>query len=88
MVKFLLHKPIAVTMTFIAILILGIVSLTRIPVSLMPDIAIPEITVQVSDENMPAREIENTTIRILRQQLMQIAHLEDIKSETIDNSLV
>lgn len=84
MVKFLLHKPIAVTMTFIAILILGMVSLTRIPVSLMPDIAIPEITVQVSQENTSARELENTVVRILRQQLLQVAHLEDIKSETID----
>jgi multidrug efflux pump subunit AcrB len=86
MVKFLLNKPIAVTMTFIAIMVLGIFSLTKIPVSLMPDIAIPEITVQVSSENTPARELENSIVRSLRQQLMQVSHLDDINSETIDGS--
>jgi multidrug efflux pump subunit AcrB len=86
MVKFLLNKPIAVTMTFIAIMVLGIFSLTKIPVSLMPDIAIPEITVQVSSNNTPARELEGSIVRQLRQQLMQVSHLDDINSETIDGS--
>ena len=89
MVKFLLNKPIAVTMTFIVIMIVGLVSVTKIPVSLMPDIAIPEITVQVSSENTPARELENSIVRPLRQQLMQVAHLDDINSETSDgNSII
>jgi multidrug efflux pump subunit AcrB len=86
MVKFLLNKPIAVTMTFIAIMIVGMVSVTKIPVSLMPDIAIPEITVQVSSENTPARELENSIVRSLRQQLLQVAHLDDINSETSDGN--
>ena len=86
MVKFLLNKPIAVTMTFIAIMIVGIVSMTRIPVSLMPDIAIPEITVQISETNVSARELENSVVRPIRQQLMQVAHLNDITSETTDGN--
>ncbi len=86
MVKFLIKRPIAVTMTFIAILVLGIVAATRIPVSLMPDIDIPEITVQVSVRNTSARELENTVVNLLRRQLMQVAHLADIKSETRDGN--
>lgn len=86
MVKFLLNKPIAVTMTFIAIMIVGLVSTTRIPVSLMPDVAIPEITVQISEANTSARELENSVVRPIRQQLMQVAHLDDIKSETTDGN--
>ena len=84
MVKFLLNKPIAVTMTFIALMIIGIVTTTQLPVSLMPDVAIPEITVQISESNISARELENSVVRPIRQQLMQVAHLDDIKSETID----
>ncbi|MDA3878842.1 MAG: efflux RND transporter permease subunit [Prolixibacteraceae bacterium] len=88
MVKFLINKPIAVTMVFVAILSLGIVSLTKLPVSLMPDIAIPEITVQVSGENMAARELENSVVSRLRSQLMQVAHLADVHSETRDGSAI
>ena len=48
MFKTLLHRPIAVTMALIAIVTLGILALGHIPVSLMPDIDIPRITVQMS----------------------------------------
>lgn len=81
MVRFLISRPIAVTMSFIAILILGVVAMNYIPVSLMPDIDIPEITVQVSVPNSTARELENTVVKPLRRQLMQLSHLADITSE-------
>jgi len=68
-------------MSFIAILVLGIFAMNFIPVSLMPDIDIPEITVQVSDPNTTARELENTIVQPIRRQLMQVAHLADITSE-------
>lgn len=71
-------------MIYLALLVLGVVSLKQIPVSLMPDIDIPEITVQLSEPDMSARELENSIVKTLRQQLMQVAHLEDIKSETQD----
>ncbi|MFA5327371.1 MAG: efflux RND transporter permease subunit [Prolixibacteraceae bacterium] len=81
MIRFLIRRPIAVTMSFIAILVLGIVAINYIPVSLMPDIDIPEITVQVSVPNISARELENTVVKPLRRQLMQLSHLSDITSE-------
>ena len=89
MIKFLIGRPIAVTMSFIAILILGVFAMNFIPTSLMPDIDIPEITVQVSDPNTTARELENTVIQPIRRQLMQVAHLADITSECRnENSVV
>lgn len=86
MVRFLLNKPIAVSMTYIALVILGISAMLQLPVSIMPNIAIPEITVQVQHQSMSARELENNVVSMLRQQLMQVDHLEDIKSETINGS--
>ncbi len=86
MVKFLIKRPIAVTMTFIAILILGLVASFRIPVSLMPSIDIPRITVQVSGDGMSARELENTVIRSLRNQLMQVSHMSGLNSEARDGT--
>ncbi len=82
MVKFLIHRPIAVVMTFIAILLLGAVASGLLPVSLMPDISIPEISVQVNYPGKSVREIENGVVRKLRQNLMQVPHLDDINSES------
>lgn len=86
MVKFLINRPIAVIMSFLAILFLGIITAINIPVSLMPDIDIPEITVQVSYPDVPAREVENTVVSHLRNQLRQVGHLDQIESESRDGS--
>ncbi len=89
MIKFLIHRPISVMMAFIALFIIGIVTYLNLPVSLLPDIDIPEITVQVSGSNASAREIENTVVTPLRQQLLQVNKLRDIRSETRDgNSII
>lgn len=88
MVKFLIHKPIAVLMTTLGILILGVYAFGFIPVSLMPDIDIPEITVQVSADNMSARQLEDAIVKPLRQNLMQLSHLKDIKSEASNENAI
>ena len=69
--------------------LLGLVSGGLLPVSLLPDIQIPEITVQVSHPNTSARELENLVVRPLRQQLLQVGRLSDIESESRDgNALI
>lgn len=84
MIKFLIHRPIAVIMTFIAVLTLGLVASGLLPVSLMPGIAIPEITVQVIRTGESARQVEEGIMLPLRYHLMQVPHLDDITSESRD----
>ena len=88
MVKFLISRPISVLMTFIALFILGIITYLNIPVSLLPDIAIPEITIQITSGNTSARELENTVVSPVRQQLLQLSKLRDIRTETRDGSAI
>ena len=73
-------------MSFTACFLIGWVTYFTLPVSLLPDIAIPEITVQISGKNSSARELENTVVKPIRSQLMQVAGLSDIESETRDRA--
>ena len=57
MIKFLIQRPIAVLMAFTACFIIGLVTYSTLPISLLPNIAIPEITVQVASANTSAREL-------------------------------
>ena len=82
MLNNLIRRPIAVTMVCIAIVVLGVLALRYIPVSLMPDIAIPKITVQVNANGMSADEVEKTMVGPLRSQLAQVANLKDIQTES------
>ena len=83
---FLIRRPIAVLMAFTACFIVGMVTYFTLPVSLLPDIAIPEITVQVAVPNTSARELENTVVKPLRQQLIQVGKLKDMDSQTRDGA--
>ena len=84
MFKELIHRPIAVSMVLIAVMVLGITAITLLPVSLVPDIDIPQISVQVSSPDKSAREINETMMNGLRQELVQVQHLDDITCEVRD----
>ncbi len=84
MVKFLLDRPIAVIMAFLAATILGAVTYFALPVSLLPGIDIPQITVQISGDGVGARELENTVTSPVRRQLLQVGGVSEIKSVTRD----
>lgn len=80
MLRTFLHRPIAVTMSLIAIVTLGVLAFQRIPVSLMPDIDVPRIVVQMSAQGSSAREIEQQMVSPMRQQLSQVGGLKSIES--------
>lgn len=89
MVRFLLYRPIAVTVTLLSILVMGIVAMNYIPVSLMPDIHVPEITVQLSYPDASARQMEESVVSSLRRSLLPVQGLSNMTSETRDgNSLI
>lgn len=81
-VRNLINRPVAVSMFIIALMVVGMVSFKFIPISLMPDIDIPQITVQVSYPGASVREMESNVLKPLRNQLMQVNGLKNIRSES------
>lgn len=88
MIRFLVQRPTAVLVSFLGIFIIGIITYLNIPISLLPHIPIPEITVQIEGKNKAARDLEANVVAPVRQQLIQINNLQDIQSETRDGSAV
>ena len=86
MVNFLIHRPIAVTMVFLALLLIGLATTFRLPVSLMPDIDIPVVSIRISSTDLPARQLENTVVKPLRNVMKEVNNVETMKSETRDGS--
>lgn len=85
MIGKLIERPIAVTMSIIAVVVLGLVAISMLPVSLMPDVEIPQVTVQISAPGYSAREVDNTIVKSLSPQLMQTQHLKELRCESKDN---
>ena len=81
MVRFLVKRPIGTTMVYLAIIWLGILASRSLPVSLLPDVDIPKITIQVSYQQFSPDQIEKNILKPLRNELLQVLSLSDIQSE-------
>ncbi|MDP3452432.1 MAG: efflux RND transporter permease subunit [Bacteroidales bacterium] len=86
MIGKLIERPIAVTMTIIAVIVLGVVAIGMLPVSLMPEVDIPRITVQVNAPGYSAREIDQRMLKGLKNQFRQLSSLKELRSEASNNS--
>lgn len=85
MVEFLIRRPIATLMSFTAIVLLGLAASFYIPVSLLPDINIPEITIHIRNENASVEVFERAVVTPFRKQLLQVSGLKNIQSKTDGN---
>lgn len=82
----LLDRPVSVTMTLLVFVVLGVVGIFRLPVSLVPEMDMPRITVQIAAGEMSAEEIDKSVTSPLRSALVQMEHLKDIRTESKDGS--
>lgn len=73
-------------MILLVFIVLGCLGIGRLPVSLIPDIDVPYVTVQVTARDMSARELDDAVVRPLRQTLVQIGHLKDVRAESKDGT--
>ena len=82
MISYLIHRPIAVLTGTFSLFLLGVIALFNIPVSLMPDIDIPEITIRIEAQELTSFELEKGIVEPLKRSLLQTTHLDKIHAET------
>ncbi len=75
-----IKKPIMMTMVILAFVIFGIVSFTRLPIDLMPDVEFPFVTVQTIYIGAGPEDIETSVIKPLEEQLSTVNELKNITS--------
>lgn len=78
-------KPITTVLVYVAIAILGLFSLTRLPIDLYPDIEQNAIMVITSYPGASAADIETNVSRPLENVLNSVSDLKHITSESKEN---
>ncbi|MBW3470238.1 efflux RND transporter permease subunit [Arthrospiribacter ruber] len=81
MVRFLLARPIAVLMTFLALMVFSVIVFRTLPISLLPPIDVPQILVKVNYPNASPEAIEQNVLSPIREGLMTLGGLEDMDSK-------
>jgi hydrophobic/amphiphilic exporter-1 (mainly G- bacteria), HAE1 family len=74
------------TMISAIVILLGAISLTRLPVDLLPDIQQPTITVRVNYPGVGPLEMEELVTRPLEQALSAVAGLEQLNSQSSEGN--
>ena len=84
--RFAIHRPVMMAMISAVIILLGGISLSRLPVDLMPDITRPTVNVRVSYSGVGPLEMEELVTRPLEQQMSAISGLEEMTSTSQEGS--
>ncbi len=81
-----IERPITMFMLSAVVMLIGGLSLARLPVDLMPDVSFPSITVRVSYGGVGPLEMEELVTRPIEQALSAVAGLERLESTSQEGS--
>lgn len=77
------RRPIATSMLLLAAVLLGLISLTRLEVTLLPDVTPTELAVWVPYEDAAAPEIEESVVRPIEEALAGARGVRRIESRVV-----
>ena len=83
--KTAINKPITTGLIFVAVIVLGLFSLSRLPIDQMPEMDPPYVTVMTSYPGANASEIETNITKIIENSLNSVDGLKNITSNSRDN---
>lgn len=84
--EFSIKRPIFVIMLTLVVIVLGFISLSRIPIDLMPDITYPTLNVSTSYGNTAPEEMEQIITRPIEEALSSVPGVEEIYSVSSQGS--
>lgn len=83
--EYSVSRPVTVLMVTLSVLVLGVISLGRLPLTLLPEFSSSSLTVNVDYPSSSPEEVERTVTRPLEEALSTLNNLEEISS-TSSNS--
>lgn len=87
--RFSVAHPIAVTMRILALVLLGAVCLTKLPVDLLPKVTLPTVVVSTTWPNVAPEEMESQITRPIELAVSSVPGIQQLTSNsTMGNSSV
>ncbi len=78
--RFAVTRPVFTSMVVFIVIILGGISLSRLPIDLMPDITYPSMTISTTYENASPLEIEELITRPVEEAMSAVPGVEEVSS--------
>ncbi|NQT54828.1 MAG: efflux RND transporter permease subunit [Desulfobacteraceae bacterium] len=77
---FSVRRPVFTIMAALIVIILGLVSLTRLPIDLMPDVTYPILSISSDYENAGPEEVEELITRPIEEAMSAVPGAEEVTS--------
>src|SRR5512133_1198470 len=81
-------RPVTTILIFVALMVMGLYSLMKLPVDLYPEMELPFVVVYTSYPGASASDIESNVTRPLESSLNSVSNLKEITSTSSDASSV
>ncbi|MBN2382116.1 efflux RND transporter permease subunit [bacterium] len=78
--EYAIDKPVTTFMVFVAVVLIGLVSLFRLSVDLMPEIEFPSISIFTTYEGVGPEEIETLITRPIEQSVSSVQGIDRVES--------
>jgi HAE1 family hydrophobic/amphiphilic exporter-1 len=82
--RFAVHRPIFTIMVVLIVILLGTISLLRLPIDLMPDISYPTLSISCTYENAGPEEIEELITRPIEEAMSAVPGVEEVSSVSVE----
>ncbi len=83
--KTAITKPVTTALVFVAVIVIGLFALTRLPIDQFPEMDPPYITVMTTYPGASASEIETNVTKIVENALTSVDGLKEMTSSSRDN---
>lgn len=83
--KSAISKPVTTILIFVAVLVVGLFSLSKLPIDQFPEIEPPYITVMTTYAGASANEVETNVTKLLENSLNSVDGLKKMTSQSKDN---
>ena len=81
-------KPITTSLIFIAIIVLGLFSLSKLSIDQFPEIEMNTAIVLVSYPGASAEDVENNVTKVMESALSTVSDLKKLKSTSKENTAI
>ncbi len=75
-----IQRPVAISMLFLAVTLLGVISFLRLPIDLLPDIAYPRLVIYTTYPDVAPPEVERFVTERIEQQVSAVPGVERVES--------
>ncbi|MGA1864080.1 MAG: efflux RND transporter permease subunit [bacterium] len=84
--KLAIDRPVFTIMVTLIVILLGVVSLSRLPIDLMPDITYPTLSISTDYKNASPEEIEELITRPIEEAMSAVPGVEEVTSVSTEGT--